>query len=108
MSDADNATATHYKHLALLLLIALMVCAMLLVFERMWLALPLSRFARMLTSKNDRDVAFTARTAIRQDEIGILAQSIVLYDRDNIWRRSEAKARINRIEMKLTNQRLLE
>ena len=106
--DADNATATHYKHLALLLLIALMVSAMLLVFERMWLALPLSRFARMLTSKNDRDVAFTARTAIRQDEIGILAQSIVLYDRDNIRRRSEAKARSNRIEMELANQRLLE
>jgi len=108
VKNADNATATHYKHITLLLLIGLMICTMLLVFERMWLALPLSRFARMLTNKNDRDVAFTARTAIRQDEIGILAQSIVLYDRDNIRRRSEAKARANRIETELANQRLVE
>ncbi|MCC2095708.1 MAG: hypothetical protein KDJ29_02385, partial [Hyphomicrobiales bacterium] len=107
-ASARSATATHYKHLVLLSLIGAILFSMFVMFERMWLASPLTRFARTLSCRNNRDANFTARTAIRQDEIGILAKAIVSYDQDNLRRRSEEEARNQRIEQELASQRLVE
>lgn len=75
-------TASYQRHMLMLSLIALIALAQLFLFERVWLIVPIKKFATAMISGNRRELSYLVRHAGRQDEIGVLGKALASYRND--------------------------
>ena len=105
VAATQAANAQHEKHLSLLTFLAILVCSLIALLERLWLVVPLSRFSRALTSPDSRETRYTERNSSRRDEVGILANAIIQHHQDNQARQQAGSAKRQRVEAELARKK---
>lgn len=89
---ASESEAIYARHMAFAIFLSALVLLQIAIFERLWLVIPIRRFAQALAQSDARQISYLSRHSQRQDEIGVLGSALLAHQAQSQRRQEHVEA----------------